>query len=71
MKIRSSIALVVMALLASCMVAAAAVVPPKPLVRTTPHWNNGNQIAYFNKQGKQERTPTRFAQIWGDASLGG
>jgi hypothetical protein len=67
---QSSIALAAMALVASCTVAAAATMLSHP-ASMTPHWNNGNKVTFFNKQGKQQDTPTHFAQIWGDASLGG
>jgi Spy/CpxP family protein refolding chaperone len=68
---QSSIALAAMVLVASCTVAAAATMPSTQPVTATPHWNNGNKVTYFNKQGKQQNTATHFAQVWGDASLGG
>jgi len=73
MKTRSSIALAATVLLAGCSVAAAAGMTSKasPPVNTTPHWNSEQRVTYFNKQGSERNTPTHFAEIWGDASLGG
>jgi hypothetical protein len=34
--------------------------------------DNGNQrVTFFNKQGDVQNAPTHYAQIWGDAALGG
>jgi predicted phage tail protein len=34
--------------------------------------DNGNQrVTFFNKQGHVQNAPTHYAQIWGDAALGG
>jgi hypothetical protein len=37
----------------------------------TPNASNGERVAYYNQHGKTQKAPTQFAQIWGDASLGG
>jgi hypothetical protein len=34
--------------------------------------DNGSQrVTFFNKQGHVQNAPTPYAQIWGDAALGG
>jgi hypothetical protein len=29
------------------------------------------RVTFFNKQGHVQNAPTHYAQIWGDAALGG
>jgi hypothetical protein len=74
MKMRSSVALVAIALTAGWSGGVAAMpsasTQTAPAASTTPH-NSRQQVTYFNKQGKEQSDPTRFAQTWGDASLGG
>ena len=37
----------------------------------TPRRNEAQNITYFNKQGTEKSKPTHFAELWGDAALGG
>jgi hypothetical protein len=40
--------------------------------RTLTQSGNDNQrVTFFNKRGNAQNAPTPYAQIWGDAALGG
>jgi hypothetical protein len=40
-------------------------------VATTNSMDSGQRVIFFNKQGKEQRAPTHYAELWGDAALGG
>jgi hypothetical protein len=33
--------------------------------------NDSQRVTFFNKQGEVKKAPTHYAEIWGDAALGG
>jgi hypothetical protein len=38
---------------------------------TTNRMATGQRVIFFSKQGKVQSAPTHYAELWGDAALGG
>jgi hypothetical protein len=40
-------------------------------VPTMNNRNSAQRAIFFNKQGKEQSAPSHYAELWGDAALGG
>jgi hypothetical protein len=68
MKMRTCSLGLAAAVLLAASVASAAVPASSTTMNST---DAGQRVIFFNKQGKEQSAPSHYAELWGDAALGG